>query len=108
MTYSPRNEIDNFLTEKTNFKGEFGPLEDEIQIRKFLEKNKNTTTFKGAFSHVKLIYKISVDRMELFQEKILKDITIFFGDLLLLIFALFPLDMYIFIYFYHYQRKKWL
>lgn len=39
-------------SEKVNFKGTFGPLEDEIHIRKFLEKYKNTSTFKGAFKHV--------------------------------------------------------
>lgn len=39
-------------SEKINFKGKFGPFEDEIHIRKFLEKNKNTSTFKGAFRHV--------------------------------------------------------
>ena len=36
-----------------NFRGSMGPLEDEIQIRKFYEKHKNTPLFNGAFKNVK-------------------------------------------------------
>jgi hypothetical protein len=36
-----------------NFRGSLGPLEDEIHIKKFYEKHKNTPIFNGAFKHVK-------------------------------------------------------
>jgi hypothetical protein len=39
-----------------NFRGVFGPLEDEIHIRKFYEKNKNTPLFNGAFKNVFLFF----------------------------------------------------
>jgi hypothetical protein len=34
------------------FTGTFGPLEDEIYIRKYYEKFKNTPLFRGAFKNV--------------------------------------------------------
>lgn len=36
-----------------NFRGSMGPLEDEIHIRKFYEKHRNTPIYNGAFKHVK-------------------------------------------------------
>ncbi len=46
-------EIPADYIKENNFKGKFGPLEDEIQILN-LEKYKNTPTFKGAFKQVNL------------------------------------------------------
>ncbi len=47
-------EIPADSIKENNFKGKFGPLEDEIEILKYLEKYKNTPTFKGAFKQVNL------------------------------------------------------
>lgn len=55
-TISTGKEKFDSRIEKSNFKGTFGPLVDEIEIRKYLEKYKNIPNFKGAFYHVK--YKI--------------------------------------------------
>jgi len=34
------------------FSGLYGPLEDEIYIRKYYEKHKNTPLYRGAFKNV--------------------------------------------------------
>lgn len=39
--------------ETGNFRGTMGPLEDEIHIRKFYDKHRNTPVFNGAFKNVK-------------------------------------------------------
>lgn len=54
------NDKDKSKTEEEelgNFRGTMGPLEDEIHIRKFYEKNKNTPLFNGAFKNVKIKLK---------------------------------------------------
>ena len=38
---------------KSDFKGQFGPLEEEISVKRYLEKHKNAPIFKGAFKNVK-------------------------------------------------------
>jgi hypothetical protein len=48
LSDSSKNEEE----ELGNFRGTIGPLEDEIHIRKFSEKNKNAPLFNGAFKHV--------------------------------------------------------
>jgi hypothetical protein len=35
------------------FSGVYGPLEDEIYIRKYFEKFRNTPLYRGAFKNVK-------------------------------------------------------
>jgi hypothetical protein len=54
-TVTPQVEQETNLKEivvKGGFKGTIGPLEDEIQIRKFAEKHKNTPNYNGAFKQV--------------------------------------------------------
>jgi len=50
--YDKEVEEENY----TQFSGTFGPLEDEIYIRKYYEKFKNTPLFRGAFKNVFIIF----------------------------------------------------
>ncbi len=66
-------ELNDNQSDKTNFKGVFGPLEDEIHIRRYLEKYRHITTFKGAFKQVfkYLFYQYaSAEKMDLSHKKI--------------------------------------
>ena len=40
------------IEKKSNFKGKFGPLEDEITINRYYEKYKDIEVIKGAFKKV--------------------------------------------------------
>jgi hypothetical protein len=58
LTFSVDEKPKSEEEELGNFRGVIGPLEDEIHIRKFYEKHRNTPLFNGAFKQVKFIHKI--------------------------------------------------
>ena len=49
LTFSIDEKPKTEEEELGNFRGTCGPLEEEIHIRKFYEKHKNTPLFNGAF-----------------------------------------------------------
>lgn len=50
-----KQTFDKDVEEETygQFSGVYGPLEDEIYIRKYFEKFRNTPLYRGAFKNVK-------------------------------------------------------